>query len=156
LLHDFAGEIVLNDCEPAALVLAAKRLRPVANQIQLAPGNILRVAKGFGPGRRFDLVVAGGLFDYLGNRAAVFLLDAVHQHLLAAGGVLLFTNIAKGNPWRALMEHGSNWNLIERTEEQIRELCRDAGISQSAVSLGRDSTELTILARVLQRERVCA
>ena len=151
LLDKFAGKIVLNDCDPGALALATERLQPVAGQIQLAAGDILRLAKRLGNGGRFDLVVAGGLFDYLSDTAAIFLLNAIRQYLLASGGVLFFTNIAKGNPWRTLMEHGSNWNLIERTEKQIRELCRDAGISQSAVSLERDSTELTILTRVEQR-----
>ena len=37
---DFAGEIVLNDHEPAALELAEYRLRPVTTQYRLAPGSL--------------------------------------------------------------------------------------------------------------------
>jgi len=148
LLRGFEGEIVLNDCEPAALSLAERRLRPVTDRIRLAPGNVLRVAKRLAHGERFDLAVAGGLFDYLSDKAIVFLLNTVYRDLLAPGGVFLFTNIAKDNPWRPLMEHGSNWSLIERDENRIRELCREAGIEASAVSLKRESTGLTILTRI--------
>jgi extracellular factor (EF) 3-hydroxypalmitic acid methyl ester biosynthesis protein len=149
-LKDFAGEIVLNDSDPAALELAEQRLRPATTQYRLAQGNVLRVAKRLAHGPRFDLVVAGGLFDYLTDQAIVFLLRTVSQDLLCPGGVLLFTNIAEGNPWRALMEHGSNWTLIERTEGHVRELCREAGMARSSISVKRESTGLTFLTRVVQ------
>lgn len=147
-LQDFQGEIVLNDCDPAALALAESRLRQATDRVRPAPGNVLRIAPRLSRGPRFDLVVAGGLFDYLNDKVIVFLLRSIYRDLLAPGGTFLFTNIAKGNPWRPLMEHGSNWTLIERSESEIRELCREAGLEQSAVSLRRESTGLTILTRV--------
>ena len=42
------------------------------------------------------------------DRAIVFLVHAIYQDLLASGGVPLFTNMAQGNPWRLLMEYGSD------------------------------------------------
>ncbi len=152
-LENFAGEIVLNDFEPDALALAATRLRAATCQIRLEPGNILRVSKRLTRFPRFNLVIAGGLFDYLSDKAIILLLRSVHEDLLVPGGVLLFTNLAKGNPWRTLMGHGSNWSLNERTEGQIRELCRDAGIPQSAVFVKREATGLAILTRVVKVER---
>lgn len=150
-LTDFDGEIVLNDCEPAALELAGQRVRSATARYRLAPGNVLRVVKRLAhSGSRFDLVVAGGLFDYLSDKGIVFLLRSIFAELLAPGGVILFTNIAEGNPWRPLMEHGSNWSLIERTEAQVLALCREAGISPAEVSLKRDATGLTLLTRVVR------
>jgi extracellular factor (EF) 3-hydroxypalmitic acid methyl ester biosynthesis protein len=134
-LKDFAGEIVLNDYEPTALEVAERRLGSATRRYRLAPGNALRVMKHLSNLARFDLVVAGGLFDYLPDRVIVFLLRVISQDLLAPGGVFLFTNIAEGNPWRALMEYGANWTLIERSEERIRELCREAGILEDSLSL---------------------
>jgi hypothetical protein len=93
------------------------------------------------------------LFDYLSDKAIISLLRSVHEDLLVPSGVLLFTNLAKGNPWRTLMGHGSNWSLNERTEGQIRELCRDASIPQSAVFVKREATGLAILTRVVKVER---
>ena len=148
-LETFSGEIVLNDCEPAALELAEQRLRPVTTQYRLAPGNVVRISRRLAQSGRFDLIVAGGLFDYLPDRVSVFLLRAIAEDLLKPGGVFLFTNIAEGNPWRVLMEYGSDWKLIERSEDRIFELCRESGITGCRVSLERDGTGLTLIARVV-------
>jgi SAM-dependent methyltransferase len=148
-LNGFEGEIVLNDFEPAALELAAQRLGSVTTHYRLEPGNVLRVAKHLPRNSSFDLVVAGGLFDYLSDRAIICLLRII-SGLLADGGVLLFTNIGTGNPWRVLMEYGSNWTLTERSERQIRELCRAVKIDQSSVSVTRDDTGLTLITKIVK------
>lgn len=86
---------------------------------------------------------------WLPDRASIYLLRVIAQDLLTPGGVLLFTNIAEGNPWRRLMEYGSDWDLIERSEVRILELCRAAGITGSCISLQREDTGLTLIARVV-------
>lgn len=153
-LGGFAGEIVLNDCEPAALDLAAHRLQPATTRFRLVPGNVLRVARQLARGGPFDTIIAGGLFDYLPDRAVVFLLRLLFQDLLARGGVLLFTNMAEGNPWRALMRYGADWTLIERSESCICELLEDkAGIPRGWVALKRESTGLALIVRVEAMEK---
>ena len=149
-LKSFVGEIVLNDHEPAALELAEQRLRPVTTTYRLIPGNVIRVIKRLADGGCFDLVLAGGLFDYLSDRAAVFLVNGIYQDLIAPGGVLLFTNMAEGNPWRLLMEYGSDWTLVERSEDRILEICCKAGIPRSSITLTREATRLTVIARVVR------
>jgi extracellular factor (EF) 3-hydroxypalmitic acid methyl ester biosynthesis protein len=147
-LEDFGGEIVLNDSEPDALELAVRRLRSSGARIRSAPGNVLRVAKRLGRSGRFDLILAGGLFDYLPHNALIYLLRTLSEDLITPRGVLLFTNMAEGNPWRMLMEYGATWTLIERSEAQIRELCREAGIASSCISVERDATGLALITRV--------
>lgn len=147
-LSNFEGEIVLNDREPAALEAAAQRLRPVTGRFRLQPGNVLNVVRQLSHGARFDLVVAGGLFDYLPDRAIVLLLRLIVQNLLHAGGVLLFTNIAEGNPARALMEYAANWFLLERSESVIVELAREAGIPDSYIRIAREATGLTLICKL--------
>ncbi len=151
-LQDFAGEIVLNDMDPDALLLAESRLRQTTRRVRVEPGNVLLAMKRLTRRAPFDLVVAGGLFDYLCDKAIVFLLRSIYGDLLGAGGVLLFTNLAEGNPWRALMAYGSNWSVHERTEAQILTLCSQAGIPRSAVVTGREATRLAIMTRVLKAE----
>jgi hypothetical protein len=56
---------VLNDGEVAALELAEQPLRSVTTRCRLVPGNIVRLASVWLVVALFDLVVAGGLFDYL-------------------------------------------------------------------------------------------
>jgi hypothetical protein len=68
-LKSFTGEIVLNDSEPAALELAERRLRSATTHYRLAPGNFIRIVRRLADCPGFDLVLAGGLFDYLSHRA---------------------------------------------------------------------------------------
>ncbi len=153
-LSDFTGEIVLNDYEPEALSLASKRIGSATARFRCVPGNLLRVCRRLESGPQFDLVVAGGVFDYLSDQAIVVLIRSIYQRLLAPGGRLLFTNMAKGNAFRPLMEYGSNWNLIERTEQQMIELCMEAGVGRGDVRITRDATGLALLARVDRSARV--
>lgn len=148
-LNDFAGEIVLNDMEAAALELAERRLRLATTRYRFAPGNVMRVAKRLARRPPFDLIVAGGLFDYLPDRAIVLLLREM-QVLLKPGGILLFTNIAEGNPWRHLMEYGSNWTLNGRSEDRVFEICRQAGIPRCSLSIKRETTRLTLITTVVR------
>jgi len=146
-LNDFTGEIVLNDVEAAALQLAERRLRSATTRYRITPGNIIRVAKRLANCPPFDLIVAGGLVDYLPNTAIVVLLREL-QVLLTPGGILLFTNIAEDNPWRHLMEYGSNWNLNGRSEDRVLEICRQAGIPRCIVTIKREPTRLTLITTV--------
>ena len=151
-LKDFAGEIVLNDSEPAALQLAARRLGSATTRYRVLPGNVIRVARHLADCPVYDLVVAGGLFDYVSHRAMVTLLRTIYHNLLKDGGVLLFTNIGECNPWRPLMEYGSNWTLIERSEAKIIQICGEAGIANSSVSITREDTGLTLITRVVRQK----
>lgn len=149
-LNDFKGEVVLNDFDAAALELAERRLQSATTRYRLAPGNVIRVARHLASGPRFDLIVAGGLFDYLPHQATVLLLRMISRDLLARGGVLLFTNIAEGNPWRPLMEYAADWTLIERSERLVIDICNEAGVATSSVSVRRETTGLTLITTVVQ------
>ena len=52
--------------------------------------------------------------------------------------------------WRLLMEYGSDWNLVERSEDVILQICREAGIPRSSISLTREATRLTVITRVVR------
>ncbi|MFF8536936.1 hypothetical protein ACF07B_34080 [Streptomyces sp. NPDC015532] len=64
-------------------------------QTAAAPGNVLRTAAhqaaDHGP---FDLVLAGGLFDYLEERFARALIRTTLSRLCRPGGTFYFSNIA--------------------------------------------------------------
>jgi extracellular factor (EF) 3-hydroxypalmitic acid methyl ester biosynthesis protein len=71
LLHA-ADRLVLNDVDPDALQYALTHLPPATRaQTAAAPGNVLRTAAHLAADHgTFDLVLAGGLFDYLEERFA--------------------------------------------------------------------------------------
>jgi extracellular factor (EF) 3-hydroxypalmitic acid methyl ester biosynthesis protein len=140
-----SATIVLCDSDRDALSYSRAKLNSIANRCHLAHGmvpRVLRRVREFGP---YDLVLAGGLFDYLSNRfIARTLADA--WTMLAPGGRIVFTNIATGNPFRVWIEYMGSWKLIERSEEDIAGICRTAGVP--APVMVRDATSLAIVATV--------
>jgi extracellular factor (EF) 3-hydroxypalmitic acid methyl ester biosynthesis protein len=147
-LPSLAGEIWLNDGDPAALEFSAAAVRGVRERCRFRPGDVLSVARGL-PRGAFDLVLAGGLYDYLDARKAALLLRIVYG-LLAPGGTFFFTNIAEGNPYRPLIEYFGDWKLIERSDEDVLALCESAGIPRSNVTIGREETGLALLIEVMK------
>jgi SAM-dependent methyltransferase len=140
-------QIVLLDTDRAALELASSRLGQYS-LVDTIEGDAVRGLKralDLGP---FDLVVCGGLFDYLPDRAIEFILSTVGAYGLRAGGSLIFTNISETNPFRVWMEAISNWRLLHRSREQLHGLVRNAGFQDKSVSITRDGTGLTYLVSV--------
>lgn len=147
-LTQFEGELILNDIDPAALSFAGKRLSPATTRFQPLRANVLSAIRILRHDKRFDLVVAGGLFDYIPDRLLTLVLETVYHQLLASGGQFFFTNIAQGNLFRPLMSYAVNWQLIERSEMDIRNLCLDSSIPESCIDIERDESQLTWIVKV--------
>jgi extracellular factor (EF) 3-hydroxypalmitic acid methyl ester biosynthesis protein len=143
--QDFRGLLVLNDADGSALDVSLARLAPFGDRCISVQGSALNVvsqAARFGP---FDLVVGGGLFDYLPDALAIRLLREVFRRCVADDGLFLFTNIASGNPYRPWMAYMGSWHLIERSEDDLVNLCLRASIPRDAISLSKDATRLAWL-----------
>ncbi|WP_328982045.1 hypothetical protein [Streptomyces mirabilis] len=149
---------------PDALRYALTHLPPATRaQTAAAPGNVLRtaahLAADHGP---FDLVLAGGLFDYLEERFARALIRTTLSRLprlprlprlsrlCRPGGTFYFSNIATPNPYAALMTHIGRWNLVERTPADIEADVRAAAPPGTVTGLDitADATGLTLFATV--------
>ncbi|MDX2033094.1 MAG: class I SAM-dependent methyltransferase [Blastocatellia bacterium] len=142
----------LNDIDEEAIRFGVSHLIGLEKQVQVLPGNLLRSLKLFHDAGPFDLIIAGGIFDYLEDglfRRAVGRL----AECLAPGGRLCLTNYASPNPYRTWMKYFGDWVLIERTEDQISSLVSAAIGEGGELHLSRDATGLAILAEIrTQRE----
>jgi SAM-dependent methyltransferase len=107
---------VLNDHDLAALDLAKDLLGPAARCCTFIPGNVLRALPALAAQGPYDLILAGGLFDYLPDRAARFVAGQAINRLCKPGGLFYFSTIGTGNPYRCWAEYVSDWVLIERDE----------------------------------------
>ena len=140
-----SATIVLCDSDKDALSYSRAKLAPIADQCHLVPGmvpRVLRRVRDYGP---FDLILAGGLFDYLSDRfIARTLADA--WTMLSPTGRIVFTNIGRGNPFRVWIEYLGDWKLIERSEEDLVRVCGEAGVPPPVMV--RDATGLAIVATV--------
>jgi SAM-dependent methyltransferase len=142
---------VLNDYDPAALDLARDLLGPVARSCAFIPGNVLRAIPALAAQGPYDLVLAGGLFDYLPDRAARFVIGKAMTRLCTPGGLFYFSNIGTGNPYRCWAEYVSDWVLIERDEPGIRSLLDDARALIGGIRICRDPTGLSLLTHVQRK-----
>lgn len=152
LAHACQGEIWLNDGDADALEFSASKLDAIPIRCHFHHGNIFRVYKTLAAAGPFDLVLAGGLFDYLTDRQASHLIQRVDEQLLKRGGRFFFTNIVAGHGYRGCMEHVVNWQLQERSSNDILRLCDAAGVAAPRVEITTDETGLALLITV-QRER---
>jgi SAM-dependent methyltransferase len=139
---------VLNDYEQAALDLAQDLLGPVAKSCTFIPGNVLRTIPALAAQGPYDLVLAGGLFDYLPDRAARFVIGKAMTRFCKPGGLFYFSNIGTGNPYRCWAEYVSDWVLIERDELGIRSLLDDSRALIDGIRICRDPTGLSLLTHV--------
>src|SRR5262245_37970206 len=137
----------LCDSDPGALDFSAAHLRPIADRCTFIRGLVPRVLRRAAAAGPFDLIVAGGLFDYLPDRAIARTLAECWTKLLVPNGRVMFTNIVRGNPFRVWLEYLANWTLIERSEDDVRRLCVDAGIV-APPDITTDSTGLALLVSV--------
>jgi SAM-dependent methyltransferase len=140
------ARFVLVDASRAALEFAERRLAWLSGACRFVTGRVPGVLWSMPVDEPFDLVVAGGLFDYLPDRWARATLANV-RNLLAPGGSVLLSNIARGNPFRVWMEHLSEWHLLERSEEEVAALLADAGFAPSSTRVSRDSSGLALIGR---------
>lgn len=67
----------------------------------------------------FDLVYSGGLFDYLDNATSAALVRKFAT-LLNPGGKLIIGNFTKENKTKAFLHLLTDWALIHKTEQEMR------------------------------------
>lgn len=143
--NDF--HLCLNDADKDALALSGKRMEGITKNLTLIHGNVFNSIRKIAPQGPFDVIVAGGLFDYLDYRSATWLLSHL-RNMLVPGGALCFTNIASGIPYSVWLDYLANWKLISRTEDDIRELLFAAGASsEEVIHIERDNSGQTLLIR---------
>jgi hypothetical protein len=134
---------VLTDVDPDALSLAQKRLGLLNDSTAVVPGNVFRALPKLAELGPFDLVLVNGLYDYLNDRAAVRLTEAVLTGLCRRGGTFYFSSTAVGNPFRWSLEHLMDWSIVERDEAAVRAL-----LPGRPVSISADPTGLALLTHV--------
>jgi extracellular factor (EF) 3-hydroxypalmitic acid methyl ester biosynthesis protein len=153
MLRGYPGTFVLVDTDADALSYARGELGPLAEKCEFVHQNAMRyVRQAAQRGEKFDLVYAGGLFDYLTDDKVSFIVRTAWEQLLKPGGRLLFTNLAREHLHRYTIEYGTQWQLILRSEQSVLDLCGRLGIDASRITIERDSTGVTLLVE-LRRER---
>jgi len=141
-----AGDYYINDIDEEALNLSSHRLESLGSRLKVERGSIVDVFRSRQLGQ-FGSILAGGLFDYLPEKIAVFVVRQAIAHL-EPGGEFFFTNIREGNLFRPWIEYLADWELIERSEAEIHDLLGQAGVHRDNISIQADYTGVTNLITV--------
>ncbi|APE35383.1 hypothetical protein BOX37_17100 [Nocardia mangyaensis] len=89
-----------------------------------------------------DLILAGGLYDYLTERTAIPLTRCLIDSL-APGGVLHIANIVRGFGDAALLEAVMDWPLVHRDEQDMRALLSEVATDRiDTITLHRDPDDV--------------
>ncbi len=139
------AEITLVDVDQDALSFSLRQLYQIKEKITPLHGNIYKVMRNLS--EQYDLILIGGVFDYLNDKTIVSILRSLRNNL-AEDGKVFFTNIDKRNRYRVFMEYISNWSLIERSESELDELINSAGWPEDSYKITKDKTGLTHLAEL--------
>lgn len=97
---------------------------------------------------KYDLIWSAGLFDYLNDKAFLMLLDRFKNWLLPGGEIIIGNYNQDNNPSRNYMEIMGDWHLIHRTEEQLRQLAKEAGFLNKQIKVGREELNVNLFLHI--------
>jgi extracellular factor (EF) 3-hydroxypalmitic acid methyl ester biosynthesis protein len=95
------------------------------------------------------LIYALGLAEYLSDDQLVRMLDLAHA-ALGAGGRLVLTQLALGNPDEALMKHLLDWEVKHRSADELASLFARSRFALCRVDLVLDDEQVTLTASVVK------
>jgi extracellular factor (EF) 3-hydroxypalmitic acid methyl ester biosynthesis protein len=134
-------EIELVDNDPNAVARSKVNIAAVEHYLCRSFGFHVRNVLRFKPTRRYGFVWCSGLFDYLNDKTAVFLLKRFSE-MLEPGGTLAFGNFGQENGSRSYMEIVGRWFLIYRSPMDLMRLAASAGFLPRKTRVSTDATGL--------------
>lgn len=158
--ENVSADIIFNciDAEPKAIEEISRKIQsfiPITKtnfNVNLFNYNILKYIKISRKDEMINnqnLIFAGGLFDYLVDKVAQRLIEAMFA-LLAKNGTIVITNFSKSIPSRAYLELLGEWYLILRNEEDMLKLCSQ--IDKAAkIDIKRDNETKTLLYLIITK-----
>ena len=125
------------DQDPDAIAYAiAHSLSPFGVTVRAHPGNVSKSIVREPQEASYDLLYSSGMYDYFECGSAARLTGYLWKRV-RPGGTLLITNAHPNNPSRAFMDAAAEWQLVHKTEAQMRALAK--GLPDlSATELERD------------------
>lgn len=147
-LKNFKFKLILNDTDQNALDFAKEKLTVINDRCEYVNGYIgvtMKEVEEHGP---YDLIISGGLFDYLKDKHIRKIIKKLYFGPLNKEGIFYFTNIATGNPYRPWLEYLANWLIIERSDEDIYNMLTKIDIDKKNIEIFKEDTHLTTLVKV--------
>ena len=138
---DSLKDIEIVDNDPNAVARSKVNIAAVEHYVCRSLGFNVRNVLRFKPTRTYGFVWCSGLFDYLNDKTAVFLLRRFSE-MLEPGGTLAFGNFGQENGSRSYMEIVGRWFLIYRSPMDLMRLAATAGFLPRKTRVCTDATGL--------------
>jgi SAM-dependent methyltransferase len=146
-------EALLVDIDAEALQRAGANVNRIETgaTIRFMRENLIRWALGrvrqhFG---LQDVIYSAGLTDYLGRSLFTALIRKCFEHL-KPGGTLIIGNFGPANPHRAFMDHLLKWELIHRSEADLRDIFEDTPFGGDAVEILMEKHGVNLFVRAVK------
>jgi extracellular factor (EF) 3-hydroxypalmitic acid methyl ester biosynthesis protein len=136
LLGDRPLEVVCVDQDADALAHAGRLCRPYAARIDFRQANVLR----FRSAEKFDLVFAGGVFDYFDDEIFLVMLKRMLR-MVDENGTVMIGNFSWQNPGRGWMEV-CDWHLHYRSPAHLRTLAMAAGAGRRSIRIEHEPSNI--------------
>ncbi len=139
----------LHDTYGNALKLAKKRLVSILNQCEFYNGHLFRFIKKDLLGAKFDLITMGGIMDYITDKVFILIFGFLYA-MLKKGGCIYITQLAKYDLYECVMHYVLFWDVIYRSEDELRSLIHQCGVPDSKISITTDLTNISYLVEVVK------
>jgi len=136
LYREFQAKNVNTTCveiDQGAINFSKKLNNEYLENINYVHSNIFK----FRNNKTYDMIWSAGLFDYLNDKAFVFLLEKFKDWLSPQGELIIGNYNEEYNPSRDYLEILGDWHLNHRTEAQLIALATEAGLDNCSVEVNR-------------------
>jgi len=140
-ITNWEPEIFLMDTDGDALSMAGRQLPGLFDRLTFIEGKIVEQLYNVLESP-FDLILARGIFNQLDDETSRIVLRMMWERGLKPGGKVFFSNIDRNDPYRAWRTWFVSWDFNERSEIEIKDLCRSANIGMNNISIRREDTGL--------------
>lgn len=119
-------ELLLTDIDDAPLALAKRRTEQagISDRVSFLQASFKCLPKRLA-GKKYDVVEACGIFDYLSDKQSLFLLDLMLR-FLRPGGKIIISGMAETRG-ADLLRKIYNWEIIYRSPNEFADLVKMAG-----------------------------
>ena len=139
----------LHDTYPDAIALAKQRLSTVRDYCQFYSGNLLRLIKKDLLDVKFDLITMGGIMDYITDKVFILIVSLLYKKL-KGGGRIYITQLSKHSLYECIMHYILFWDVIYRSEDDLRGILKESGIPDEKVYITTDLTNVTYLVELVK------
>jgi SAM-dependent methyltransferase len=131
------------DLDKRAIAYAKTKNRDYLKSMNFHNRNVIRHT----PDKKYDLIWSAGLFDYFKGKHFVYLVRKYYD-FLKDDGEMIIGNFNTNNPSRRIMEILGDWFLYHRSEEELKQFARQAGIPDEKIEVFKEPLGINLFLRV--------